>query len=67
MFLLKIKELVKSKKIQIQASGGLSDDEINKMVKEEAEANKEADKKKRRCQLTQEIKLIHFYIQQKKI
>ncbi len=36
----------KEQKIQIQASGGLSDDEINKMVKE-AEANKEADKKKR--------------------
>jgi len=36
----------KEQKIQIQASGGLSDDEIKKMVKE-AEANKEADKKKR--------------------
>ena len=36
----------KEQKIQIQASGGLSEDEINKMVKE-AEANKEADKKKR--------------------
>ena len=36
----------KEQKIQIQASGGLSDDEIEKMVKE-AEANKEADKKKR--------------------
>ena len=36
----------KEQKIQIQASGGLSDDEINKMVKE-AEANKDADKKKR--------------------
>jgi len=36
----------KEQKIQIQASGGLSDEEINKMVKE-AEANKEADKKKR--------------------
>ncbi len=36
----------KEQKIQIQASGGLSDDEINKMVKE-AEANKESDKKKR--------------------
>ncbi len=36
----------KEQKIQIQASGGLSDDEINKMVKE-AEANKEADKQKR--------------------
>jgi len=33
-------------KIQIQASGGLSDEEIEKMVKD-AEANKEADKKKR--------------------
>ncbi len=36
----------KEQKIQIQASGGLTDDEINKMVKE-AESNKEADKKKR--------------------
>ena len=36
----------KEQKIQIQASGGLSEEEINKMVKE-AEANKDADKKKR--------------------
>ena len=36
----------KEQKIQIQASGGLSDEEIEKMVKD-AEANKEADKKKR--------------------
>ena len=36
----------KEQKIQIQASGGLSDDEISKMVKD-AEANKEKDKKKR--------------------
>ena len=36
----------KEQKIQIQASGGLSDEEINKMVKD-AEANKEIDKKKR--------------------
>ena len=36
----------KEQKIQIQASGGLSDDEISQMVKD-AEANKEADKKKR--------------------
>jgi len=36
----------KEQKIQIQASGGLTDEEIKKMVKE-AEANKEADKKKR--------------------
>ena len=36
----------KEQKITIQASSGLSDDEINKMVKD-AEANKEADKKKR--------------------
>ena len=36
----------KEQKIQIQASGGLSEDEINKMVKE-AEANKDSDKKKR--------------------
>ena len=36
----------KEQKIQIQASGGLTDEEIKKMVKD-AEANKEADKKKR--------------------
>jgi molecular chaperone DnaK len=36
----------KEQKIQIQASGGLTDEEIQKMVKE-AEANKESDKKKR--------------------
>ena len=36
----------KEQKIQIQASGGLSEEEISKMVKE-AESNKEADKKKR--------------------
>ena len=36
----------KEQKIQIQASGGLSEEEISKMVKE-AEANKDADKKKR--------------------
>ena len=36
----------KEQKIQIQASGGLSDEEIDKMVKD-AEANKEEDKKKR--------------------
>ena len=36
----------KEQKIQIQASGGLSEEEINKMVKE-AESNKEADKQKR--------------------
>jgi molecular chaperone DnaK len=36
----------KEQKIQIQASGGLSDEDISKMVKD-AEVNKEADKKKR--------------------
>ncbi|MDB9825702.1 molecular chaperone DnaK [Candidatus Pelagibacter sp.] len=36
----------KEQKIQIQASGGLSEEEIEKMVKD-AESNKEADKKKR--------------------
>ena len=36
----------KEQKIQIQASGGLSDEEINNMVKD-AEANKASDKKKR--------------------
>ena len=36
----------KEQKIQIQASGGLTDEEVQVMVKE-AEANKESDKKKR--------------------
>ena len=36
----------KEQKIQIQASGGLTDEEIDRMVKD-AEVNKEADKKKR--------------------
>jgi molecular chaperone DnaK len=36
----------KEQKITIQASGGLSDDDIEKMVKE-AEENAEADKKRR--------------------
>lgn len=36
----------KEQKIQIQASGGLTDEEIERMVKD-AEANKDADKKKR--------------------
>ena len=36
----------KEQKIQIQASSGLSDEDINRMVKE-AEANKDSDKKKR--------------------
>jgi len=36
----------KEQQIRIQASGGLSDDEINKMVKD-AEANASADKEKR--------------------
>ena len=36
----------KEQKIQIQASGGLSEEEIQKMVKD-AEANRETDKKKR--------------------
>ena len=36
----------KEQKIQIQASGGLSEEEIEKMVKD-AEANKDEDKKKR--------------------
>ena len=39
----------KEQKIQIQASGGLSDEDIKKMVKD-AESNKEK-KKKRRCGL----------------
>ena len=47
----------KEQKIQIQASGGLSDEEIEKMVKD-AEANKEADKKKRE-EVDAKIKQIH--------
>jgi molecular chaperone DnaK len=39
----RIKVLVRNKKITIQASGGLSDDEIDAMVRE-AEENAEADK-----------------------
>ena len=54
----------KEQKIQIQASGGLSDEEIKNMVKD-AEANKESDKKKE-SQLIQEIKLILLSIQQKR-
>ena len=46
----------KEQKIQIQASGGLSDEEIKNMVKD-AEANKETDKKKE-ILLIQETRLI---------
>jgi molecular chaperone DnaK len=42
----KDKSTGKEQQIKIQASGGLSDEEIEKMVKD-AEANAEADKKKR--------------------
>ena len=42
----KDKSTGKEQQIRIEASGGLSDDEIEKMVKE-AEANAESDKKKR--------------------
>ncbi len=42
----KDKSTGKEQQIKIQASGGLSDEEINKMVKD-AEANAETDKKKR--------------------
>merc|ERR1712224_697220 len=42
----KDKSTGKEQQIKIQASGGLSDEEIEKMVKE-AEENAEADKKKR--------------------
>ena len=55
----------KEQKIQIQASGGLSDEEIQQMVKD-AESNKEADKKKRDA-VDAEIKLILFCIQQKNL
>ena len=56
----------KEQKIQIQASGGLSDEEIQKMVKD-AEANKEADKKEKESQLMQEIKQIVWFFQLKKV
>ena len=46
MFLQKIKGLAKNKKFKSKSSGGLSEEEIEKMVKD-AEANKEEDKKKR--------------------
>ena len=46
MFLQKIKELEKNKKFKFKLLVDLSDEEIEKMVKE-AEANKDADKKKR--------------------
>ena len=46
MFLQKIKELEKNKKFKFKLLVDLSEEEIQKMVKE-AEANKEADKKKR--------------------
>jgi len=55
----------KEQKIQIQASGGLSDEEIKNMVKD-AEANKELIKRKEK-QLMQEIKLTQLFTQQKKI
>nr|WP_290123050.1 Hsp70 family protein [Fructilactobacillus florum] len=46
MFLPRIRELEKNKKITIKDSNGLSDEEIDKMMKE-ASANEEADKKKK--------------------
>ena len=44
LYLLKTKAQVKNKRLVIQASGGLSESEIDQMVKD-AEANKEADEK----------------------
>jgi len=55
----------KEQKIQIQASGGLSEEDINKMVKE-AEANKEVDKKKREA-VDARNQADTCYIQQKKV
>ena len=46
----------KEQKIQIQASGGLSDEEIEKMVKD-AEANKDEDKKKTETLVQASMKL----------
>ena len=56
----------KEQKIQIQASGGLSDDEIQKMVKD-AEANKEADKKKKRrnCRCKKSSRQFSFFNRKK--
>ena len=55
----------KEQKIQIQASGGLSEEEIQKMVKD-AEANKEADKKKRDTVDTRNQADSMIFFQQKK-
>jgi molecular chaperone DnaK len=54
----------KEQKIQIQASGGLSDEEIKNG--QEAEANKEADKKKE-SQLMLETRQIALFFQLKKV
>ena len=51
-------------KIQIQASGGLSDEEIQKMVKD-AEANKEADKKEETVDARNQADSLVFF--QKKV
>ena len=55
----------KEQKIQIQASGGLSEEEINKMVKD-AEAIKKLIKRKE-SQLMLEIKQIVLFSLQKKV
>ena len=54
----------KEQKIQIQASGGLSEEEINKMVKD-AEANKEADKKKETLLMLETKLTVLFFLQRK--
>ena len=55
----------KEQKIQIQASGGLSDDEIKNMVKD-AEANKDADKKeKRECRCKKSSRQYGFFNRKK--
>ncbi len=46
MFQQKIKELIKNKKLTIKDTGGLSEEEVEKMVKD-AESHAESDKKKR--------------------
>ena len=52
----------KEQKIQIQASGGLSEEEIEKMVKD-AEANKDADKKKERvCRCKKSSRYFNSFI-----
>ena len=56
----------KEQKISIRASGGLSDDEIEKMVKD-AEANAEADKKSARNWLKPRTRAKRWSIREKNL